>query len=289
MDVVRNDANLGYAAAVNVALERARGEFLAVLNMDLVVEPGWLPPLLAFLRDNPRAGIVNPLILLADGSGVNAAGQDVHVTGLGFNRGLDRSVESAGSVPFEVSGIQGSAFLVRTADLRRLGGMDDLGFLYHEDVNLSWLYRLAGFNLWCVPASRVRHDYFLSMYPEKFHLLERNRVAMILAYPRPATLAALSPALLATEALVWSFSVLRGPRFLAAKASSYGWVWRHRHEILERRRFAKTLRTVGDTAILRDLRWSYSWGQFVTLGRERGPSRRQPDGGLRTNVEDARR
>lgn len=279
---IRSPANAGYAAAVNAALARARGEFLAVLNMDLVVEPGWLEPLVALLRSRPKAGAAGPLVLLADGSRVNAAGQDVHVTGLGFNRGLGSDVASAGTEPFEVGGIHGSAFLVRREDLSRLGGMDEAGFLYHEDVNLSWLYRLAGYDLWCVPASRVRHDYFLSMYPEKFHLLERNRVALLLAYLRPATLAALSPALLLTEAMAWGFSLLRGPRFLSAKGRSYAWVLSHRREIAARRRLAASLRTVGDGAVLERLRWAYSLDQFLTLGRERGPSAREPEGGLRT-------
>lgn len=282
---IRSPVNAGYAAAVNAALARARGEFLAVLNMDLVVEPGWLEPLVALLRSRPKAGAASPLVLLGDGSRVNAAGQDVHVTGLGFNRGLGADVASAGTLPFEVGGIHGSAFLVRTGDLARLGGMDEAGFLYHEDVNLSWLYRLAGFDLWCVPASRVRHDYFLSMYPEKFHLLERNRVALLLAYLRPATLAALSPALLLTEAMAWGFSLLRGPRFLSAKGRSYGWVLAHRREIAARRRLAASLRTVGDGAVLARLRWAYSLDQFLTLGRERGPSAREPEGGLRTPTD----
>ncbi len=265
-------------------LREARGEFVAVLNMDLVVDPGWLPPLVAFLRAHPEAGVVNPLILLADGSRINAAGQDVHVTGLGFNRGLGQPLDSQGTEPIAVSGIQGSAFVVRTADLRRLGGMDVLGFLYHEDVNLSWLYRMSGYTLHCVPKSRVRHDYFLSMYPEKFHLLERNRVAMLLTYPRTSSLVALSPLLILTELLAWGYSLLRGRSFLAAKGRSYWWVWSHRAAIALRRDRAQSLRAAPDRLILASLRWTYSWDQFLTLGRERGRSARQPAGGLQTTA-----
>jgi hypothetical protein len=86
--VVRNAENLGYAGAVNAALPRCRGRYVGVLNMDLEAEPGWLAPLVDFLDEHPETGAVNPLVVLMDGEQLNAAGQDVHVTALGFNRAL---------------------------------------------------------------------------------------------------------------------------------------------------------------------------------------------------------
>src|SRR5262249_29980149 len=84
LGVCFNPVNVGYAGAVNQAAGRATGTYLAVLNMDVEVTDGWLDPLVAFLDAHPRAGAVNPLILLGDGRRVNAAGHNVHVTGLGF-------------------------------------------------------------------------------------------------------------------------------------------------------------------------------------------------------------
>jgi GT2 family glycosyltransferase len=104
-----------------------------------------------------------------------------HITGLGFNHGLGEPLSRYGSAPFGVAGIQGALFVMRREVYDAIGGFDACGFLYHEDVNVSWLLRLAGYRLYCAPSSRIRHDYFLSMYAEKFHLLERNRVVMLLA------------------------------------------------------------------------------------------------------------
>jgi GT2 family glycosyltransferase len=223
---------------------------------------------------------VNPLICLLDGRRVNAAGQYVHVTGLGFNRGLGESVARVGRKPFRVSGIQGGAFIVRRALLRRIGGMDVSGFLYHEDVNLSWLLQIMGFDLYCVPEGVVFHDYVLSMYPDKLHLLERNRWAMLLAYVRWSSLLVLAPVLLLTECLVWTYCALRGWSFMRAKMSSYRWVLRRWRQIGRRRRFAESLRARSDWWLFGHLRWMYTFGQFIILGRERGESRRQPTGGM---------
>jgi GT2 family glycosyltransferase len=284
--VLWSKQNLGYAGGVNLAMTAARGDYVAVMNMDVAVSTGWLEPLVMFLEEHPEAGAVNPLILLADGKRINAVGQDVHVTGLGFNRRLGRPAVDAGTIPERVSGIQGSAFVVRRALLDRLGGMDATGFLYHEDVNLSWTLQLIGFALYCVPESVVNHDYSLSMYPAKLHLLERNRLAMLLTLLRWSSLLLLAPALIITEAMIWGYCIIRGPSFLCAKLSSYRWVLRRLGKLGERRKFMKSERTVSDWTLLKNLRWAYDWGQFLILGRERGHSRRQPCGGIEKELID---
>jgi GT2 family glycosyltransferase len=286
ISVLWSERNLGYAGAVNLALERARGEFIGVLNMDMTVTPGWASSPLAFLREHPNVGAVNPLIVLLDGKRVNATGQDVHITGLGFNRGLGQPVELVGRAPFRVSGIQGGAFITRRALLQRIGGMDTAGFLYHEDVNLSWLLQLMGFELYCVPEGVVSHDYVLSMYPEKLYLLERNRWAMLMAYVHCSSLVLLSPFLLLTECLVWGYCIWRGWAFVRGKMASYRWVFRRWRQIKSRRRFAQSVRVASDCRILKGLSWGYTPGQFVILGRERGDSPRQPVGGIPKEVID---
>lgn len=273
--LLRSPTNRGYAGAVNLALAEARGTYVAVLNMDVVVSPGWLDPLVAFREATPDAGAVCPLILLESDPGrINAAGQDVHVTALGFNRWLHEPRERAGAEPFRVSGLHGAAFLIRREDLEAIGGWDESGFLYHEDVELSWLLRLAGREIYCVPASTVSHDYHLTMFPHKLFLLERNRWSMLLANTRALTRLALSPLLALSELLMWGYCLLRGRSFLRAKLDSYRWISGNRERIRERRRFVESLRRRSDWGVVRRLHWGYPVDQFVTLGRERGESER---------------
>ncbi len=275
VSLLRSPTNRGYAGAVNLALEHARGAYLAVLNMDVVVGPGWLRPLTDFLDANPEAGAACPLILLeSDPDRINAAGQNVHVTGLGFNRWLGKPRGLAGDEPFELSGLHGAAFLVRSDLLRELGGWDESGFLYHEDVELSWLIRLAGRGIHCVPASTVSHDYHLTMFPEKLFLLERNRGAMLATNLRPWAKLGLSPLLALSELMMWSYCLLRGRSFIDAKIRSYRWIAGHRERLRERRRFVESLRRSSDWSVLRKLHWGYPLDQFLTLGRERGESER---------------
>jgi GT2 family glycosyltransferase len=273
--LLRSPTNRGYAGAVNLGLAEARGAYVAVLNMDVLVSQGWLNPLISFLETTPDAGAVCPLIVLESDPGrINAAGQDVHVTALGFNRWLEEPRERAGTAPFRVSGLHGAAFLIRREDFEAIGGWDESGFLYHEDVELSWLLRLSGREIYCVPASTVSHDYHLTMFPHKLFLLERNRWSMLLADTRLPTRLALAPLLALSELMMWGYCLLRGPAFLRAKLDSYRWISGHRERIGERRRFVEGLRRRSDCGVLRRLSWGYPVDQFVTLGRERGESER---------------
>jgi GT2 family glycosyltransferase len=269
--LLRSPTNRGYSGGVNVGLEQARGRFIAVLNIDMEVEPGWLRPLLAELAEHPEAAVVCPLMVLkADPGLINAAGQDVHVTGLGFNKLLGEPRATAGEASFRTSGLHGGAFVIRRDLLESLGGWDESGFLYHEDVQLSWLLQLVGADVRVVPASIVVHDYHLTMHPTKLYLLERNRGAMVLANLSIPALIGLAPLMLVTEAMMWGFCLMRGFSFLRAKASSYRWILSHLPRLRERRRFIRGLRRRSDGAILRRLRWGYPWDQFIHLGRERG-------------------
>jgi GT2 family glycosyltransferase len=277
LKLVFSEVNDGYAGGVNRGLPLARGEYVGVLNADLAVERGWLEPLVAFLANHSEVGAVTPLIALAGGARVNAAGQDVQISAVGFNRALNRPLSDIGSEPFPVCGIHGAAFLMRRALLVGIGGMDASGFLYHEDVNLSWLLRLAGYALYCVPRSVVRHDYFLSMFPSKLQLLERNRLALLLSYLEPSTLLALTPALALTEALMWGYCLSRGRDFLRAKWDSYLQLIERAGRIRERREVAASVRAVNDWAVLGAMKWGYDWRQALTLLFDRGTPARHPE------------
>ena len=57
MTVVTNTTNVGFPAAINQGLRLARGEYLVLLNNDVVVTDGWLDQLIALV--NAKRGDVN--------------------------------------------------------------------------------------------------------------------------------------------------------------------------------------------------------------------------------------
>ena len=269
--VVKSDTNLGYAGGVNFALPHVQGKYVVVLNQDMVVEDGWLNQPLELLENQSTIGAVSPMMVLYNDSEIiNSVGQNVHVTGLGFNRWLGRPRAEAGQKPFPVTGIHGGAFVIRREILDHIGGWDDSGFLYHEDVELSWLLHLLGYRIYCAPAAAVRHKYHLTMHPEKLFLLERNRGHMLCCNLSPLTFILLAPFLLCTEFMMWGYCLLRGPQFLRAKMRAYFHTARTGQRIRERHAWIKSIRARRDWQVLRCLKWRYVWDQCATLGKERG-------------------
>src|SRR5262245_35043629 len=66
--VVANSTNRGFAAGVNSGIAQARGEFVLLLNPDIVVGPGSIDALATFLRDHPRAGLAASRLMNPDGT-----------------------------------------------------------------------------------------------------------------------------------------------------------------------------------------------------------------------------
>lgn len=59
--LILNHENLGFAAANNQGLEAADGDYLALLNNDTCVTPGWIRTLVHHLKRDPTIGLIGPV------------------------------------------------------------------------------------------------------------------------------------------------------------------------------------------------------------------------------------
>jgi O-antigen biosynthesis protein len=80
--VLRRKKNYGFAGAVNIGLQNARGKIVVLLNMDTIVYKGWLKPLVDALIADKTIGLVGSKILSVDRITLQHAG------GLLFENGL---------------------------------------------------------------------------------------------------------------------------------------------------------------------------------------------------------
>jgi GT2 family glycosyltransferase len=255
VEIIRLAENRGFTGGNNVALQSSldRGdEYAVLLNQDTVVEPGWLDELVCVAESNPDAGAVQSLLTLyPDVDTVNSWGNEQHYLGLGFAGGNGRPITEAPKDTCEISYPSGAAVLLRVSCLRRVGLLNQDLYMYHEDLALGWMMRLAGWRVLLDPASVVHHAYSFSKSIQKFYFMERNRWLVLLGYWRWGTVLALLPMLLVMEIGQLIFSAKNGffRRRLGLYAelfsrTSWQTIGRMRHEVCR-------LRTVGDRAILR--------------------------------------
>ncbi len=210
-------ANVGFAAAANAGVAAASRDLVVLLNPDAVVQPGWSD---AIRRPwGGELGAWMGLVLLADGASINTSGGVLHFTGLGWAGQMGEPAAAAPRSPTEVGFLSGACLAVPRRRWLEVGGFPEHFFMYCEDVDLSLRLRLAGEKLAVVPDAQVHHDYDFDKGLRKWRLLERNRWAtLIRTYPTPL-LAAVMPALLATEAVIWLAAARGGWTMMKARAT----------------------------------------------------------------------
>jgi GT2 family glycosyltransferase len=157
--VILNGQNLGFAGACNRGAAAARGEFLFLLNNDLVLLPHWLEPMLAAFDRFPAAGLVGNVQLNAVTGAVDHAGiffnhkcKPQHVTAVPATSAL-----SGRSAYRKVEALTGACCAIRLATWEKLGGFD-AGFVNgSEDIDLCLRARAAGLSHHIALRSVVRH------------------------------------------------------------------------------------------------------------------------------------
>ncbi|NJN66296.1 MAG: glycosyltransferase [Chloroflexaceae bacterium] len=259
--IVRSETNLGFGGGNNLGAQHARGEYLAFLNPDTRVEPGWLDTLIDCLEANPQAGLATPRILLLDAPDtINTCGNDMHYTGLTLCRGMGAPAD-AYLTPEEVSAVSGAAFVMRKGLFHTLGGFDEAFFLYMEDTDLSLRTRIAGYQCLYVPTSVVYHDYRLRFGPRKTYYQEHGRYRLLLKSLEWRTLLLLAPALLLAEIVTWGFVLTRDKLRLTNKLRAYASVMRNFRTIMRQRQQVQSLRRVQDYDIIKGCSASLAFGQ----------------------------
>jgi len=253
--MICSTTNLGFGGGSNLGVRYARGKYLAFLNPDTVVEPGWLESLVLALEANPDAGLATSKILLIDDPNrINTCGNNVHITGLTLCRGMGQPADAFPKLD-EVSAISGAAFVVRRELFDWLGGFDENFFLYMEDTDLSLRARLAGYKCIFVPESIVYHHYALRFGFNKIFYQERNRYYLLLKHFHWWTLVAALPALLLAEVIAWGFNLLREPNRMQNKLNAYFSTISNLPDLFKRREAAQRLRRVSDRKLLETLTW----------------------------------
>ncbi|MDD2850961.1 MAG: glycosyltransferase [Desulfuromonadaceae bacterium] len=74
--IILNNDNRGFSAGCNQGLSVAKGEFLVLLNNDVIVTPDWLNGLLECHHSEPHAGITGPLT--NNSSGIQGLGPQLY-------------------------------------------------------------------------------------------------------------------------------------------------------------------------------------------------------------------
>lgn len=176
---LRSPRNTGFGLGCNTGAQASQGEFLVFLNNDTEVLPGWLPPLVEPLAQNPGIGIVGPKLLYKNGT--------LQSGGLVFNH-LSKmpypiyeffpGSHSAVNKPRCFQAVTGACLAIRANDFYRLQGFDPIYTNGMEDIDLCFRMRTRlekeiRYN----PASQIHH--LKGQTPGRGRFVTQNRKVFV--------------------------------------------------------------------------------------------------------------
>ncbi len=277
--------NLGFAGGMNAALARTEAPFVLTLNADARPHPEFLTRLLARIEaplpGGARAAAVAGRLLRPAGDGprrLDACGMRLTPTWRHLDRGSGAPDRGQLAAPERVFGTTGAASLFRREALLDAavdGEVFDPRFhSFREDAELCFRLRERGWEILYEPAAVAEHR--RRVVPERraalpaavnYHSL-KNRYLLRLYHQTAGNLLWTLPYTVTRDLAALAY-------VLAAERTSlpaYAWLWRHRRELLARRRAIQARRRVPQRAIDR---WFVRDGlPLASLAREDRSARR---------------
>ena len=194
------DKNYGFAGGYNRAIAQVDTKYIVLLNSDVEVSPGWLPPLLECLHDYCNVAAVQPKIIswksqqeflagkieypLFEHAG--AAGGMLDALGYPYCRGrfLTHIEEdyTQYDYPQRIFWTSGACMVTTKQLYEGVGGLDEFFFAHQEEIDLCWRLQCRGFIMMCVPKSVVYHVGAATLSyenPKKTYQNFRNNLLML--------------------------------------------------------------------------------------------------------------
>jgi exopolysaccharide biosynthesis polyprenyl glycosylphosphotransferase len=170
--LLANRTNLGFARAVNQALEQSSTRYLLVLNADTEIPEGAIEALYDFMERTPTAGVAGGKLLDADGNLQHSCRGFYTLSTILLRRTplgrlmpnhralrehlmLDWDHDSERTVDW----MQGACLMLRREAVEQVGAMDERFFLYFEDVDLCRRMAEGGWGVHYVPDAPFVHHY----------------------------------------------------------------------------------------------------------------------------------
>lgn len=163
---VLNKENLGYAAACNQGIAAGQGEFVVVLNSDIIVHKGWLTSMVLTAQRDPEIGVVGPKMVneqgLIVGVGVTELTSECAPRGW-----LKPDRDDLYNQQEDCYSVGGACYLIRREALKRTGAFDENYFFYFEETDLSLRMLEKGYRVVYCPDAKVLHFHEGSLNPDR--------------------------------------------------------------------------------------------------------------------------
>lgn len=168
---IKNDNNDGFAVANNLALKESSGEYVLLLNSDVVVNENTINNCIDFIKNHNNVACVGCKVLLENGQLDKACRRSFpspevsfyRMTGLSkifpnskrFNKYNLSYLDDDGI--YSIDCIVGAFMLIDSNVLNQIGGLDEDYFMYGEDIELCYAIKKLGYDIYYYGKSNIIH------------------------------------------------------------------------------------------------------------------------------------
>jgi len=187
VNIIESPVNLGYAGGNNLGVQSVKGNYVLILNNDVIVDKNFLYEI---WKNKDKADILgvknyyydNKNILWSVGSRVNKFTLKACLIG---NKEEDVERYDKNFTPPQVTG---SAMLINKKVIDKIGFLDENYFTYYEETEWQTRARNTGFRISWIPTAKLWHKVGFSTgggrSPMSAYYLVRNRGYYIKKYGR---------------------------------------------------------------------------------------------------------
>ena len=146
--------NLGFAKANNFGVEKAKGEYILILNPDTIIPEHLFSELISFYSSINNVGIIGPKLIDANGNFHPESKRNLPTPYNSFfklfakwsslqNKYYETDVGESEIAPVDI--LVGAFMFLKRSIYKDIGGFDSRYFMYGEDIDLSYTSKLMGF------------------------------------------------------------------------------------------------------------------------------------------------
>jgi len=176
--------NIGYTKGVNEGIKKAIGDYVLVLNPDVVPLKDSIEKMLEYMKSHEDIGILGPQLLNFDGSPQPSCFRFYTPLTVLYRRSILGKLPFAKKTldkftmenenlkkPTEANWIMGSALMISSEAIKKTGFLDENFFLYMSDVDWARRFWKNDYKVVYYPESRMYHYHQRSSKGGIFDLL----------------------------------------------------------------------------------------------------------------------
>jgi GT2 family glycosyltransferase len=168
--LIANKENRGFAAANNQGIVVSKGEYVFFLNPDTIINSNCLDVLINFMDENEDVGACGPKLLYGDGTVQRSVRRFPSFRGAlhrhtifkllnvfkgEYEKWVMRDFKYDRQI--DVDQLMGAALMTRSSIIKSIGMMDEIFFVYYEEVDLCYRIKQAGWRIVFLPEAQIIH------------------------------------------------------------------------------------------------------------------------------------